>query len=135
MRIESSGWKKPKKEMIKVISKVEEFLAPHSIEGYLTGGFVRDNLISHDSYDIDIVVGTEAVELARDVAKAFDGTFVPLDKANGIARVVLPEERWGLWGEPKSGGGCGESKKSPCIWILQPCVEASWKIWHCGTSP
>ncbi len=101
MRTESSGWKKPKKEMMKVLAKVEEFLAPHSIEGYLTGGFVRDNLIGYDSYDIDIVVGTEAVELARDVAKAFEGTFVPLDKANGIARVVLPEERWGLWGEQK----------------------------------
>jgi poly(A) polymerase len=126
MRIESSGWKKPKKEMMEVLTKVEEFLAPHSIEGYLTGGFVRDNLIGHDSYDIDIVVGTDAVELARDVAKALEGTFVPLDKADGIARVVLPEERWGLW---------GEQKKPLHLDLATPCVGASWRIWHCGTSP
>jgi len=108
MRIESSGWKKPKKEMMEVLTRVEEFLAPHSIEGYLTGGFVRDNLIGHDSYDIDIVVGTDAVELARDVAKALEGTFVPLDKADGIARVVLPE------GAPRGAVGVvGRAKKAP----------------------
>jgi len=88
-----------KKEVMKVLIEVQELLTPHSIEGYLSGGFVRDALIGRDSDDVDIIIGAEAMELARQVAKALGGTFVPLDQENEIARVVL------------RGKGLGEQKR------------------------
>ena len=90
-----------KPETVNVLIKVGEILAPSSTECYLTGGFIRDTLMGRESGDIDIVIGAKAMEMARSVATALGGTFVPLDKVEEIARVVLTEERWGLWGEQK----------------------------------
>jgi len=89
-----------KKEMMKVLIEVQELLTPRSIEGYLSGGFVRDALIGRDSDDVDIIIGAKAMELARQVAKALGGTFVPLDQENEIARVVLSGKGWGEQKKP-----------------------------------
>jgi poly(A) polymerase len=89
-----------KKEVMKVLIEVQELLTPRSIEGYLSGGFVRDALIGRDSDDVDIIIGAEAMELARQVAKALGGTFVPLDQENEIARVVLSGKGWGEQKKP-----------------------------------
>jgi tRNA nucleotidyltransferase/poly(A) polymerase len=100
------GMKRPRapkanKEIMRVLNEVQQLLTPRSIEGYLTGGFVRDTLIGRDSGDVDIVVGAQAMELARDVAKALGGTFVPLDE------VTAPG------GRSRGGRGRGgESKES-----------------------
>ena len=80
---------------MKVLIEVQELLRPLSVEAYLTGGFVRDTLMGRDSDDVDIVIGAKAMELARQVAKALGGTFVPLDQENEIARVVLRGKGWG----------------------------------------
>ena len=81
--------------MMKVLTMVQQLLDQRSIESYLTGGFVRDALIGRDSGDIDIVVGAGVMDLARSFARDLEGTFVPLDQEDGIARVVLSGERWG----------------------------------------
>jgi len=72
---------------------LREFLAQRSVECYLSGGFVRDALLGRPCADIDIVVGSGAMALALEVARAFQGKYVPLDEANEIARVVLRLER------------------------------------------
>ena len=72
---------------------LREFLAQRSVECYLSGGFVRDALLGRPCADIDIVVGARAMALALEVARAFQGKYVPLDEANEIARVVLRWER------------------------------------------
>jgi poly(A) polymerase len=103
MGIKRPRAQKANKEIMRVLNEVQQLLTPRSIEGYLTGGFVRDTLIGRDSGDVDIVVGAQAMELARDVAKALGGTFVPLDDVNEIARVALPggkREVGGEQGEP-----------------------------------
>jgi len=74
---------------------VQQLLDQRLIESYLTGGFVRDTLMGRDSDDIDIVVRGGAMELARSFARDLEGTFVPLDREDDIARVVLSADRWG----------------------------------------
>jgi len=74
---------------------VQQLLDQRLIESYLTGGFVRDTMMGRDSDDIDIVVRGGAMELARSFARDLEGTFVPLDREDDIARVVLSADRWG----------------------------------------
>lgn len=73
-----------------VLSALRELAAGRSVECYLTGGFVRDALMGRATADIDVVVAGNAMELAREVARALEGRYVPLDEMNEIARVVLP---------------------------------------------
>jgi len=80
---------------MKVLTMVQQLLDQRLIESYLTGGFVRDTLMGRDSDDIDIVVRGGAMELARSFARDLEGTFVPLDREDDIARVVLSADRWG----------------------------------------
>ncbi len=82
-----------KKETLDILLRLREFLSQRSIEAYLTGGFVRDALLGRESYDIDVVVGANAMRLALEVAEALGGKYVPLDEGNEIARVVLRRER------------------------------------------
>lgn len=84
-----------KKDVMDILTKVQEFLGERGIEGYLTGGFVRDALMQRQSaeLDVDIAVGAPAMHIARELAEALHGRFVPLDEENGIARVVLAGQR------------------------------------------
>ena len=75
----------------KVLSRLGELLAQRSVECYLTGGFVRDAVMGRATADIDVIVKGDAMELAREVARALEGKYVPLDEVNEIARVVLPQ--------------------------------------------
>lgn len=79
------------KEASQVLLRLRALLARRSIEGYLTGGFVRDALMGRAIADIDVVVVGKAMELAREVAGILEGRYVPLDEVNEIARVVLPQ--------------------------------------------
>lgn len=72
-----------------VLTQVRGLLASRGIEGYLTGGYIRDRLIGRASLDIDIVVNAPAMQVARFLAESLDSRFVPLDEENEIARVVL----------------------------------------------
>jgi len=48
--------------------------------------------LGREGYDIDVVVGADAMKLALEVARALEGKYVALDEANEIARVVLRRE-------------------------------------------
>ena len=80
---------KVNREIMDVLTRVQGLLEQRDVEGYLTGGFIRDAMMGRDSNDVDIVVGAPAMEVARDIADALEGRFVPLDEANEIARVVF----------------------------------------------
>lgn len=68
-----------------------------AVRALLVGGAVRDARMGRPVKDLDLVVDTarpEAVlDLARALAGALGGTFVPLDPERGIARIVLREGR------------------------------------------
>jgi len=69
---------------------------------FLVGGAVRDLLSGYGFKDLDLIVtggdfhNRPVMELARRVADALGGSYVPLDEERGVARVVLAE------GEPGS---------------------------------
>ncbi|MEM8638438.1 MAG: CCA tRNA nucleotidyltransferase [Cyanobacteria bacterium P01_G01_bin.54] len=59
---------------------------------YFVGGSVRDALLRRDrpDFDLDIVLPSEAIPVARALADRYQGGFVVLDEQRQIARVVLP---------------------------------------------
>lgn len=75
--------------VFEVLSKVRAILEERSAESYIIGGFVRDAIMRRPIGDIDIVVAADAMQVAREVAEAIRGTYVPLDQPRGIARVVV----------------------------------------------
>jgi tRNA nucleotidyltransferase (CCA-adding enzyme) len=58
---------------------------------YLVGGTVRDILLGEQSFDVDIAVEGDAIELARALAEALDGRVRPHEKF-GTAVVLYGEE-------------------------------------------
>jgi tRNA nucleotidyltransferase/poly(A) polymerase len=55
----------------------------------LVGGSVRDLLLGRELHDLDLVVPAGALHLARAVADALRGAFVPLDESRDTGRAVL----------------------------------------------
>ena len=84
---------------LSLLTRIERFLASHSTRAYIVGGFLRDLLLARDTADIDIALKADALDIAPGIAAYLGGKFVPLDKVNGVARVILPEPV----GHPGSG--------------------------------
>jgi poly(A) polymerase len=78
-----------------LLKKIRGLLPSGDVGSYLVGGYIRDSLLGRKTRDIDIAVGGNAIDVAHAVAAAFDGHFVLLDEAEGIARVVLIENEAG----------------------------------------
>ncbi|MGB9300459.1 MAG: HD domain-containing protein [Anaerolineae bacterium] len=74
------------------MSQVRSLLAERSCEGYLVGGYVRDQLLGRDTLDLDLVVRADALALAREAANRLGGAFVVLDEERQTGRVVLRDE-------------------------------------------
>ena len=72
-----------------LLTRLSHFLTEQKVPSYIVGGFVRDMLLKRNTADIDIAVAADALEIARRVAIALDGKYVPLDTVNRIGRVVL----------------------------------------------
>lgn len=83
-----------KPEANQLLTEVSRLLAAKDIRAYIVGGFVRDTLLERSTADIDIAVAADALEVARDVAAALDGKYVPLDDINLVGRVMLPGNKW-----------------------------------------
>jgi len=82
-------------------------LAERSCEGYLVGGYVRDQLLGRETLDLDLVVREDALPLAREAANRLGGAFVVLDEERQTGRVVLrdKEKRYYLDFATMRGGG------------------------------
>jgi tRNA nucleotidyltransferase/poly(A) polymerase len=75
-----------------VLSNVRTLLAERSCEGYLVGGYVRDQLLGRETLDLDLVVRADALPLAQEAANRLGGAFVVLDEERQTGRVVLRDE-------------------------------------------
>jgi len=75
-----------------VLEKVRQLLVEHSCEGYVVGGYVRDQSLRRETHDLDLAVGREAIGLARQAANRLGGAFVLLDEERQTARVVLRDQ-------------------------------------------
>lgn len=79
-----------KSDTSRILNKISRFLAGKDFPSFIVGGFIRDTLLGRDTDDIDIAVDTDALEVASQVAVAFDGKFVFLDDINLTGRVIPP---------------------------------------------
>jgi poly(A) polymerase len=96
-----------KGNLLAILTKISHLLAVQKKQGYIVGGFVRDWLLKKETNDIDIAVNSDAVGIAREVAREIGGKYVLLDDANNIARVVMTE------GEPSQRAS--RNTKSPGV--------------------
>ncbi len=64
---------------------------PADQEIYLVGGAVRDLLLSRLSPDLDFVLPSNGISLARRVANALGADFVPLDQDRDTGRVIVTD--------------------------------------------
>jgi len=78
--------------LISTLNKLHEFLAQKNCRAYIVGGFIRDWFSGKQSNDVDIAVEGDALSIADEVSKNFNGRFVLLDEVNGIARVIIDKE-------------------------------------------
>lgn len=67
-----------------------QIIAAHPTAAWVVGGTVRDALLGRPIHDVDIAVAHAATGLARQIADQLGASFVPLDAAHDVARVVLP---------------------------------------------
>jgi len=74
-----------------MIEQLAACCASLGTDAYLVGGFVRDWLLSaKPGKDIDIAVSGDPEAIAREIARRFGGTVVPLGPAHGVVRVAVP---------------------------------------------
>jgi poly(A) polymerase len=78
-----------------LLNSVGCFLTGHKIKSYLVGGIVRDMLLGRETADIDIAVNGDALKIAAEIAPVIGGTFVLLDEANRVGRVVVTNAETG----------------------------------------
>jgi poly(A) polymerase len=83
-----------KPDASRLLTRISRHLTKTGVKSYLVGGFIRDVLLGRDTNDIDIAVDADVLITASGAATALGGKYVPLDKENGVGRVVLPGTEW-----------------------------------------
>ncbi len=76
-----------------LLGGVSQYLVSRDIKAYVVGGVVRDLMMARSTVDVDLAVGSDALEVASGVAVALNGRYVLLDKKNRIARVVFADDQ------------------------------------------
>jgi len=66
------------------------YFASRGDEAFLVGGRLRDALLGRRTIDTDLAVRGGAIAHARAIARSSGGSFVPLDVARDVGRVVWP---------------------------------------------
>jgi poly(A) polymerase len=84
-------------EASRLLTQISRILAEQGIQSYLVGGFVRDMMMDRATDDIDIAVAADALKVADNMAEALGGRYVPLDKENGVGRVILYDQSGSKW--------------------------------------
>jgi poly(A) polymerase len=73
------------------LKKVVEVLPPDAVV-FLVGGAVRDAMLGKAVHDMDFVLPEGTMKVARQVARALNAAFYPLDAERETARIVLIEQ-------------------------------------------
>jgi tRNA nucleotidyltransferase/poly(A) polymerase len=69
--------------------RVTRWLAQQDVPIYLVGGCVRDRLLARQTYDLDLAVDGDGLNLARQLANRFGGAFYALDRERSTGRAIL----------------------------------------------
>lgn len=68
--------------------EIENTITAGNHECYVVGGFLRDLYLGRPVHDLDLVVESGALKLARELADRVGGSFVLLDAEHKIGRVI-----------------------------------------------
>ena len=75
----------------KNLSAIDDIIPNHRV--FLVGGYLRNYFLNNEIWkDKDLVCLDSAIDLAKEIAKKLDGTFIELDNENKIYRVVLKDK-------------------------------------------
>ena len=77
---------------MKLETQVISWLASQSIDAYLVGGCVRDQVLGRSVSDIDVSVDGDGLVLARRLADHFRADYFPLDRERLTGRAILRRE-------------------------------------------
>ena len=79
-----------------VLEKINHFAGANNSKVFIVGGFLRDLYLGLPGRDMDFAVSGDAMRFAEGAASNLGGSYVPLDRVNGIARIVLEHqaEKW-----------------------------------------
>jgi poly(A) polymerase len=75
-----------------VCQALEELILSSKIECYAVGGVLRDIFLGRPISDLDLLVKTGALQMARELADRTGGNFVLLDAQHNVGRVVLSQQ-------------------------------------------
>ena len=74
-----------------ILNSISKIIEKHRV--FLVGGYLRNYFLKNEiSKDRDLVCLNSAIDLAQNIAKELNGTFIELDKENKIYRVVLKDK-------------------------------------------
>lgn len=96
MSVEQSAFV-PSADFPRMLGPVERFFSSGGVAAFIVGGAVRDILLGRKIEDIDIAVEASVanmLELGDALAKVLGGTYVTLDLARGMVRIVLDNEQF-----------------------------------------
>ncbi len=74
-----------------LLKTIESCLDESGIKGYLVGGFIRDSILKRAIDDIDIAIAADSLDFSPKLAKLLNGKYIPMDKANKVARIILKD--------------------------------------------
>ncbi len=80
----------------KILDEIGSLFIKKNKKIYLVGGFLRDMYLGYPGRDLDFAVSGNAMNLAQDISEILNGVYIPLDRINRVARVVL-EPRGSKW--------------------------------------
>ena len=79
------------KPQLALLSTIRDCLYDSGINGYLVGGFIRDSILKRGIDDIDIAIAANALDFSPELAKRLNGKYIPMDKENKVARIILKD--------------------------------------------
>lgn len=79
-----------------ILDAISDLASAENKKIYLVGGFLRDLYLGNPGRDLDFAVSGNAMSLAQSVSEVLKGVYIPLDRINRVARVVLDPhgEKW-----------------------------------------
>ena len=88
MTMKLNPWKLLEQYPEQILEALAALVRERTDSCYITGGTVRDWLMNLSSRDLDITVPHDAFGWAAALARRVDGTFIPMDEDEDVARVV-----------------------------------------------
>ncbi|MQF99146.1 MAG: HD domain-containing protein [SAR202 cluster bacterium] len=77
-------------QIIQFLEPIRDFFSSENVSAYIVGGFLRDSLMGRYSFDIDIAIDHDPIEIGNKLTELIGGKCIVLDHDRKIVRMVLP---------------------------------------------